>query len=243
MSLDFNGQSGNHTSSSRPLKRMEFEFNGVSYKFALNPETYNQQENGILTATKTKGGAFLEAFGPDIPEIDIAGTTGFKNNTGDPESGYQKFKALRDMIKSVYDNVTDGSEITTFLNFYNYTDNEYYVTYPSKFELSRSKSQPLLYKYSIHLFCLRRIGEAAPDTTVTTIGNPIGIEKTTDLTLRDSSTVNTSNVEDTVSADEKYSEDPEIAERISKYGILANTTPEFKNNSLGNALKNTFGNK
>lgn len=202
MSVDFNGVSGNNTSSSKPLKRMEFEFNGKSYKFALNPDTYSQQENGVVTTTKTKGGAFLEAFGPDIPEIDISGITGFKNGTNDPDSGYRKFKELRDLIKSVYDNVTDGSQITKFLNYYNYTDNEYYVTYPSKFELSRSKSQPLLYKYSIHLYCIRRIGEAAPDTSITTIGNPIGIEQTTDITLRDSSTVNTSNVSDKVTNEE-----------------------------------------
>lgn len=153
-----NSRSGNKNYSGKTLKRIEFEFNGSTFKFLLNPETYEQVETNRMNITHTKAGAFIETFGANIVEISISGVTGLRNNTSNTESGYKHFKALRDLIKSVYDNVTDGQEITKFLNFYNFTDNEYYETYPDKFTLSRSKSQPLLYKYSIHLYCLRKLG-------------------------------------------------------------------------------------
>lgn len=181
--FDFMGTSGNMNTSTKTLKRMEFEFKGQSYRFLLNPETYEQSEPGKMTITQTKGGAFVEAFGAGIIEITISGTTGFKNRTQQAESGYQKFKELRNLIKSVYDDVEDGREIKDLLKFYNYTDNEYYMTYPDKFELSRSKSQPLLYKYTIHLYVIRRIGDPEPDTSTTIIGNPLGVEPTYSTTV------------------------------------------------------------
>lgn len=178
--VNFNGTSGNKNTSSKGIKRIKFKFKNRVYSFALNPESYSQQENGKVSITKTKGGAFVETFGADIPEIEFSGTTGFKNGTNNPENGYLKFKELRDLIKSVYDNITDGSTIndSDLLWFYNYTDNEYYKTIPDKFDLNRSKSQPNLYKYSVHLYCVRRIGESAPSTQVQTIGNPIVVEST-----------------------------------------------------------------
>jgi hypothetical protein len=178
MAVNFNATSGNKTSSNKTLKRMEFIFNGKSFKFLLNPESYTQQENGRVSLTQTKGGAFLEAFGAGIIEISMSGTTGYKNGTNNTESGYKKFKELRDLIKSVYNSVKDGSEIKNLLEFYNYTDNEYYYTYPDKFKLLRNKQNPLLYRYEIHLYCIRRIGEPAPNTSVVTIGNPIKAENT-----------------------------------------------------------------
>jgi len=191
---NFNAASGNMNSSSKSLKRMEFEFNGGIFKFTLNPETYNQSEPGKLNITQTKAGAFLEAFGAGIVEISFSGTTGYKGTTTDKENGYKQFKKLRDMIRLVYSSVQDGKEITKFLNFYNFTDNEYYVTYPDKFELSKSKSQPFLYKYDIHLYCIRRIGESAVSSnTVSVVGNPIGVEKTYSTTLADSKSGTTTN--------------------------------------------------
>lgn len=191
MTYDFNAVSGNKNSSSKTLKRIEFEFNDKVFKFLLNPETYEQTETGRMNITHTKMGAYIETFGANIVEISISGTTGLKNNTSDSESGYRKFKELRDLIKSVYDNVEDGQEITKFLNFYNFTDNEYYVTYPDKFILSRSKSHPLLYKYSIHLYCIRRIGEPNKSVVTIDVANPLKVENTV-MTTVGSSTPNTS---------------------------------------------------
>lgn len=179
-SVNFNAKSGNQNTSKKTLKRMEFVFKDLSYKFTLNPESYSQTENGRVTVTQTKGGAFVELFGKAIAEITISGTTGFKNGTNDADNGYKKFKALRDLIKKTYDNITDGKQVTDrdLLWLYNYTDNEYYKTVADKFELLRNKSQPTLYKYDIHLYIIRRIGESAPSTEVETIGNPTKVENT-----------------------------------------------------------------
>ena len=174
----FDATSGNKNVSTKTLKRIEFEFKGSTFKFLLNPDTYEQTETNRMNITHTKVGAYVEAFGANIVEISLSGMTGLKNNSSDPESGYRQFKALRDLIKSVYDNVVDGQEITDFLNFYNFTDNEYYVTYPDKFVLSRSKNQPLLYKYTIHLYCLRRIGEKPKEVKVINVANPMKVENT-----------------------------------------------------------------
>lgn len=153
------GASGNKDRANTTLKRIELTFQGFVCKFLVNPENYTQSEPAKMSITQTKNGAFMEAFGAGIVEITFSGTTGFKSGTGDPDMGYQKIKQLRDTIKNVYDNVIDGQEIKDFLSFYNFTDNEYYETYPDKIELSRNKSQPLLYRYNIHLYCIRKIGQ------------------------------------------------------------------------------------
>jgi hypothetical protein len=167
---------GNKVSGSGSLKRIQFKFGDKTYKFLLNPESYDQTEDGKVNVTKTKGGAYVEMFGADIPEFNFSGTTGFKNGTGNANSGFNKFKELRDLIRSVYDNVKDGTEISDsdLLWMYNYTDAEYWKCIPDKFEMSRSKSQPLLYHYTIHLYGVRKIGESAPSNTVHTIGSPVG---------------------------------------------------------------------
>lgn len=192
---NFNAASGNMNTSSKQLKRIEFEFKSKSYKFAINPENYTQSESGRVTVTQTKGGAFAEFFGSAIAEISMNGTTGFKNGSSDRDNGYKKWKELKDMIKSVYDNITDGSEVTDndLLKIYNFTDNEFYYTIPDKFELSRSKSQPMLYKYNVHLYVIRRLGESAPKSDPGIIGNPIGVEITSTKTINDSGSKNSTN--------------------------------------------------
>jgi len=60
------------------LRRIEFEFMGKSYKFALNPEEYKQSEPSRVTVTQTKGGAWIDDFGAGIPTIQFKGTTGFR---------------------------------------------------------------------------------------------------------------------------------------------------------------------
>jgi hypothetical protein len=187
--------SGNANGNGKTLKRIEFEFKGKSYKFALNPEAYTQSEGGRVTVTQTKGGANVEFFGSALAEISFSGTTGFKNRTTNRDSGYEKFKELRDLVKSVYDNITDGKEVTDedLLKFYNFTDNEYFYTVPDKFNMSRSKSNPLMYKYEIHLFCIRKLGQAATPNTIQKIGNPLGVQATYNKTLNQSTPANTTN--------------------------------------------------
>ena len=185
--------SGNATAG-KQLKRMELSYAGTTIKFAVNPSDYTQKEPNRVSITQTKGGAWIDAWGAGITEFTIKGITGVSGNKktsaggkvttlnyiqGDSisnqssiEVGYQRWKQLRDLFRSVYNAVVDGQEVTELIKLYNYTDNEFWYCYPTQngIELYRSKSKPHVYQYTISLWGLRRIGEPASSTGV--IGNP-----------------------------------------------------------------------
>lgn len=143
------------------LKRIEFVFNKKAYKFALNPEEYNQSEPNRATLTQTKAGGWLDEFGAGLPIITIKGTTGFKAGTKDSTNGFKKFEELRDMIRNVYNRVKPGQTVPSSkeFKFYNYTDGEYWIVTPKVFELLRSVARPHLYTYNIQLMCQRRVSD------------------------------------------------------------------------------------
>lgn len=145
----------------KSLQRIEFEFKGKSYMFTLNPEEYEQTEPHRIQVTQTKGGAFIDDFGAGVTSIYFAGTTGFKGTTADPTYGFNKFKELRDLIRDTYSKTPPGSVIDTDneLIFHNYTDGEHWVVTPKVFSLKRSIARPLLYLYTVHLICERRVDE------------------------------------------------------------------------------------
>lgn len=163
--------SGNATAG-RTLKRMKLSYDGTEVKFAVNPEDYTQTEPNKASITQTKGGAWIDAWGGGIRELTIKGTTGVKGGTKSIDEGYNRWKTLRNLFRQVYDAVQDGEEVKELIKFYNFTDNEYFYCYPAQqgIELYRSKSRPHIYQYTIHLWVIRKIGEAV--TTTGTIGNP-----------------------------------------------------------------------
>lgn len=174
MSVNENSKKSGNAFRGRNLKRMKLAYGKTSVKFAVNPEDYTQSEPNKATITQTKGGAWIDAWGAGIVEITIKGTTGVKGHGNSIDVGYQRWKNLRNLIRSIYEAVTDGQEIKTdgLIKFYNYTDNEYYYCYPTQngIELYRSKSRPHIYQYTIHLWAIRRMGQA--ETKSGTIGNP-----------------------------------------------------------------------
>lgn len=149
------------------LKRIEFEFMGTYYKFALNPEEYSQPEPSKATMTQTKAGAWIDDFGAGVPTISFRGTTGWKHGGGVATTGtvtggkgnlgFERFKELRDLIRQYYSKLPPGQEVTSKyeLIFHNYTDGEHWVVHPQTFNLMRSVARPLLYLYDIQLICLR----------------------------------------------------------------------------------------
>jgi len=155
----FTGTNFQSDGTGKRLKRVEFIFNGKSYKFALNPEEYHQEEPNRISVLQTKGGAHVDDFGGGVPTLQMKGTTGFKQsggyNTGG--AGFVRFKALRDMIRKYYFDVAPGSIITDNkeMIFHNYTDGEHWIVVPRTFKLLRSVSRPLLYAYDIDLVLLR----------------------------------------------------------------------------------------
>lgn len=171
-SYNENSTTSGNAYSGRNLKRMKLSYAGVEVKFAVNPEDYTQSEPNKATITQTKGGAWIDAWGAGIVEITIKGTTGVKGNTNSIDVGYQRWKELRNLVRGVYEAVTDGEEIKDLIQFYNFTDNEYYYCYPAQggIELYRSKSRPHAYQYTVHLWAIRKIGQ--PETSSGVIGNP-----------------------------------------------------------------------
>ena len=210
-----NLRSGNGSNRSN-IKRMEIAYGSTSIKFAINPEDYNQKEPNRATLTQTKGGAWIDAWGAGIVEFTLKGITGVSgrkistttetltqlntttaNLNGDSgvDTGYQRWKQLRDLFRSVFNAIKDGEEVTELIRFYNYTDNEYWYCYPTQngIELYRSKARPHVYQYTISLWGIRKIGE--PETSVGVIGNPDKEGATTEI---DTSTEkNTENAENT----------------------------------------------
>lgn len=145
------------------LKRIEFEFDGKSYKFVLNPEEYVQIEPNRVSVTQTKAGAWIDDFGGGVQTISMKGTTGFKNGTKNPSSGFIKFKKLRDLIRNYYFKQYPGTPVTPDkeMIFHNYTDGEHWVVVPKQFSLMRSIARPMLYVYDIQLICQRPADQPA----------------------------------------------------------------------------------
>lgn len=192
--MSLNSRVSGNATAGKQLKRMELSYGGTVVKFAVNPSDYTQKEPNRVNITQTKGGAWIDAWGAGITEFTIKGITGVsgqkKTSTGQKvteldyisgdtisnnssiEVGYQRWKELRDLFRSVYNAVVDGQEVTELIKLYNYTDNEFWYCYPTQngIELYRSKSKPHVYQYTISLWGIRRIGE--PSTSTGVIGNP-----------------------------------------------------------------------
>lgn len=156
------------------LKRIEFEFQGTSYKFALNPEEYTQEETNRATLTMTKANGWIDDFGGGAPTISFKGTTGFKRGTSVPTNGFLKFIALRDLIREFYYKTAPGTNVTgaNELTFHNYTDGEHWIVTPVVFSLNRSISRPLMYVYNIQLIAQRAADQPA-FTTSSSVDNSI----------------------------------------------------------------------
>ncbi|MNW28261.1 hypothetical protein D3C74_50830 [compost metagenome] len=156
------------------LKRMAFEFRGVTHELVVNPQEYTQDEPSRSTVTQTKGGAWIDDFGAGLVNIYIKGRSGFKNG-----SSVEKFKDLRNMIRNYYNAHKPGEEVTQELLFHNFTDEESWVVHtdPSGFRLMRSKSNPLEFMYEIKLICLRQAqlpSFSQKNQKQSGVGNPFG---------------------------------------------------------------------
>lgn len=174
-----------NANGTRQLARMELEFKGQSYAFTINPEVYELKLSNKINLQYTKVGAFIDAYGEGIKELSIIGTTGFRGNKKDPEEGYNKFVEFKKLIERSMNDVKFGEELKDFLKFYNHTDGEAYVCVPIRLGLSRNVNQPLLYKYDLSMYAIRRVGDPVPKANIQVVGNPLGTPSTKDETVND----------------------------------------------------------
>lgn len=188
---------GNAYDGVNRLKRMELEYKNQSYVFDLNPETYDLKIPNRVNVHYTKVGAVVDLFGSGLKELNIVGTTGYKGTGKDPAHGYKKFLSLKKTMLTVMDDIRDGRPVKDFLNFYNHTDGEAYVTIPIRLNISRNVNQPLIYKYDIQLYVLRRVGDAVESPEIQVIGNPLESPKTITITVRDRDVIEKFDTNDT----------------------------------------------
>lgn len=178
-------KNGNAYNGTNRLQRFEFEFKGRSYPFTINPERYDMEIPNRVNVTYTKAGAFAELFGEGLKEISLEGTTGMTAGTQDKNHGYQKMVELRNLLRENFQNIEDGSPVKDFLTFYNHTDGDAWITIPSKLRIMRNKDQPLHYKYDIHLYVIRALGEPEAQSTTQMVGSPVDTPTTYTKTVED----------------------------------------------------------
>lgn len=176
---------GNAYNGLNQIKRMEMVFKNKSYIFDLNPEVYDFKIPNRVNVHYTKAGAIVDLFGSGLKELSIVGTTGYKGNSNDKNHGYRKFLELKRTMQEVMDDIEDGRPVKDFLLFYNHTDFDAYVTVPIRLNISRNVNQPLIYKYDIQLYVLRRVGDPTDSPNLQVVGNPLGSPNTVSKTVDD----------------------------------------------------------
>lgn len=212
---------GNAYNGSNQLKRMEMVFKNKSYVFDLNPEVYDLKIPNRVNVHYTKAGSIVDLFGSGLKELSIVGTTGFKGNTDNKNHGYKKFLELKKTMEEVMDDIEDGRPVTDFLLFYNHTDFDAYVTVPIRLNISRNVNQPLIYKYDIQLYVLRRVGDPVASPTLQVVGNPLGSPNTVSKTIEGRDIVEKGDTAESKFSQENKDEAKKDKEEIKKTIIIA----------------------
>jgi len=161
-----------------------------AYTLAIPPESIEITQPQRVSRTKTFGGVFEDDYGIDNAKIVISGTTGgvdvrdvYRGDFGmEKMTGKTAVFAFRDRIIRYKTN-------PNIRDYYNYEIRMYdlsampqimfderrirptgldaadsWVVSLDDFKISRSKDQPLFYKYSIELFGIRPMGQFIPST-------------------------------------------------------------------------------
>jgi hypothetical protein len=144
-----------------------------SFTLPVGPEELIHDETARAEVTKTLGGAYIEEWGMDLPNVSLRGTTGYKKKVdggGHETDGYQAMKEFRNDVYRYF--IEPDGKIRQYLKdiyemfYYNWEDGDYYRIQPLKFTLSRSKSRPLLYMYDFPFICLYPVAKPRQVPTV-----------------------------------------------------------------------------
>lgn len=212
-SVELDSLSSGNGNNRQRIKRMMLQYKDTDLWFAINPSDYTQKYPNRANLTQTKGGAWIDAWGKGIVEINIKGVTGVSGNkyelsstseNSSVDEGYQRWKKLRNLFISLYESVKDGETLTRddLIKLYNFTDNEYWYCYPMPqgIELYRSKSKPHMYQYTINLWGVAERGSPEEETGV--IGNPNYVESVNQKVIVDNGKVSENSIEDTAGTNE-----------------------------------------
>ncbi len=126
--------------------------------FSPRPEELSYGHPGRGTAIQTLDGGFIDDFGEGLTDITIRGHTGWNQTI----PGELQFYALRDLVTLRYHDLraqkAEASQPINDVKMYLVdTLNAFmYEVYPLQFRGTRSRQQPLLYKYEMRLVGVNR---------------------------------------------------------------------------------------
>lgn len=121
----------------------------------VRPEDLTRSEQSRLMVHQTLGGAWADNWGPGVPTVQIAGTTGW--GAGGRKDGLQEFIKLHDTIFSAWHKEREAALAAGFdpdmvkLIFCDDLDEFTWVVAPNSFVLRRNRARPLLSQYHIAL--------------------------------------------------------------------------------------------
>lgn len=137
------------------------------YWFVPPPEDMAYTYPTRATAINTLGGAYIDDFGAGIPEINIRGNTGYKMGGGMGQGvqsdGGVLMASLRNMIVQSYHAqrkamAAAGQDPDTIqLMLVDTLNMAMFKVYPRQFQLQRTKTSPLLYRFTMQFWGLEQL--------------------------------------------------------------------------------------
>lgn len=152
---------------------------------AIRPQELSRAEPSRSTVHQTLGGAWVDGFGAGLPQISINGHTGWHRFYGgapgldNAEDGADRFYALREQVFDRWHQrreraVKLGMDPSTVrLLFVDGLHETTHVVVPMQFALQRSRSQPLLHRYSISMVAIGSPDDGVLLSTFGTALDPI----------------------------------------------------------------------
>lgn len=156
------------------LQKIAFQIGSKIFRFAINPDSYQDQRPHRTTAVKTKSRIVIEDFQSDVYTITISGSTGFNPTGKAADRGIQKIKDLKKYLEDYAQSGGNGKTPAEDFYFHNFTNDESFVVVlaPTGVTYSQDVSSPLTYRYEIVFNVLRDAGKPSDASVVNPeIGN------------------------------------------------------------------------
>jgi hypothetical protein len=145
----------------------------------INPESYKIQHNAKVSVTQTKGGIFVDNFGPGISKISIQGTFGYlgslpggggRHIDGSKVDAWTILKEFEaDVFFAFYKEFGSDANPTkkdkAQLQFFNFTDEHFYEVILNPFVVTRSIQRRFLFQYSMELTTIRQLDFVPPEAS------------------------------------------------------------------------------
>jgi len=125
------------------------------FQMNIRPEDLTRNEPSRMSVNQTFGGAWVDSWGPGVPTVNLAGTTGW--GAGGLPDGFEQFQKLHATVFQKWhalraEVAAEGKDPNGIkLIFSDGLDDFVWDVAPMNFTLRRNKSRPLLSQYQIAL--------------------------------------------------------------------------------------------